>query len=253
MTTYEALSNKFNSIRVSNIARNLQDLVRLAEEQELSYLQFAQALVDSEISARNESRIKLNLKRSRIPRIKTIEEFDFSIQTTISKRQVKGLLDFTWIDNRENVVFLGPSGVGKTHLAIALGVKAIYAGYKAVFYSTIDLLESLDLALAQHQLKERIKSLCKYDLLIIDELGYLPLDRKSICNFFQLINNLYEERSIILTTNKGFPQWGEFFADETSAIPVIDRIIHHSRIFQMNGESYRLKKQLEKESDAGNP
>ncbi len=192
------------------------------------------------------------MKKARFPDIKTLEEFDFSCQTTIKKKQVISLLDFNWIDNRENLVFFGPSGIGKSHLAKAIGIKAIDKGYKVIFFNSQDLMEYLDLALAKNTLKQKIKSLCKYDLIICDEMSYIPWQKSSVFNFFQLINSVYEHRSMIITANKSFSEWGEFFADETAATAIIDRIIHHCHIFPMSGESYRLKIQMNKKDSGGN-
>jgi DNA replication protein DnaC len=149
-----------------------------------------------------------------------------------------------FIDNRHNLVFIGPPGVGKTHLAIGIGHKAVQAGYKVLFRTALDLVEDLELAEMKGELKQRLTQLSKYDLLIIDELGYLPMTRQARYNLFQLINSLYEYRSIILTTNKDFTSWGEFFHDDNVAVPIIDRVIHHSQIFMLGGESYRLKQKM---------
>ncbi|MBU0580184.1 MAG: IS21-like element helper ATPase IstB [Candidatus Margulisbacteria bacterium] len=247
MTTYEALKNKYKTLCFNNIAKNLQELLEIAETQELSYLQFAELLVDKEINIRNENRKKFNLKKAQFPFVKSLEEFDFSCQTTITKRQVNSLLDFTWIDNRENLVFYGPSGIGKSHLSISIAIKAISRGYKVLFRNSQELMEELDLAEAQNLLKDKIKQFSKFDLIICDEMGYLPWSRKSVFNFFQFINAFYEYRSLIITTNKSFVDWGEFFVDETAATAIIDRIIHHCHIFPMGGESYRLREQINRQ------
>lgn len=151
------------------------------------------------------------------------------------------MLDFRFIDERHNLVFIGPPGVGKTHLAIGIGHKAVEAGYRVLFCNALELVEALELSEMKGELKHKINQLGKHDLLIIDELGYLPMTRQARYNLFQLINSLYEYRSIILTTNKDFTSWGEFFHDDNVAVPIIDRIIHHSHIFMLGGESYRLK------------
>ena len=159
----------------------------------------------------------------------------------ITKRQVNQLLDFRFIDERANLVFIGPTGVGKTHLAIGIGHKAIEAGYKVLFCTALSLIEILELAELKGELKNKIASLSKFDLLIIDELGYLPMNKQGIYNLFQLINSLYEYRSVIITTNKDFTNWGKFFHEDNVAVPIVDRIIHHSHIFMLGGKSYRLK------------
>ena len=252
MPIYELIINKFKTLGFNSIAKYLKELIETAEGQELSFLQFADLIAEKEIEIRNENRKRLYLKKARFPDIKTLEEFDFSCQTTIKKKQVMSLLDFNWIDNRENLVFYGPSGIGKSNIAKAIGIKAIDKGYKAIFFNSQDLMEYLDLALAKNMLKQKIKSLCKYDLIICDEMSYIPWQKSSVFNFFQLINSLYEHRSMIITANKSFSEWGEFFADETAATAIIDRIIHHCHIFPMSGESYRLKIQKNKKDSGGN-
>jgi DNA replication protein DnaC len=229
---------------LSAIAEQLGVLLGLAERQELSYLNFTETLIDRELQQRNDIRIEQNKRCASFPVHKSLDEFDYRFQTTISKREVNSLLDFSFIDNRENVVFIGPPGVGKTHLSIGLGLKAIQAGYKVCFSTALGLIEILELAELRGELKKKINQLLKFDVLIIDELGYLPMKKQGMHNLFQLINAMYEYRSILLTTNKPFTDWGEFFFDDNVAVPIVDRIIHHSHIFTLGGESYRLKSKL---------
>lgn len=241
MSRLEQTQSQYRSLRLNAIANQLTDLLAKAEANELSYLEFAHQLAEHELTERTRNRIARHLKQARLPADKPLEAFDFHHQTTITKRQINALLDFGFIDQRQNGVFIGPPGVGKTHLAIGIALKAIDAGYKVLFRTALELVEDLELAEMKGELKKRLSQLAKHDVLVIDELGYLPMTRQARYNLFQLINSLYEYRSIILTTNKDFTNWGEFFHDDAVAVPIIDRIIHHSHIFMLGGESYRLK------------
>lgn len=244
MSTLDQLLQHYRALHCYHMAAGLPDLLARAEANELSYLQLAEALVELERQGRERNRLALNLRKAGFPAIKRLEEFDFRHQTTITKRQVAQLLDFRFLDARANVVFIGPPGVGKTHLAIAIALKAVASGYKALFTTALALAETLEIAELKGELKKKIASLLKFDLLVIDELGYLPMNRQGIYNLFQLVNGLYEQRSVILTTNKDFTSWGEFLRDETVAVPIVDRLIHHSQVFMLGGESYRLKQKL---------
>jgi len=241
MGSLDEVTSKYKSLRFNSMGDDLASLITRAENNELSLLHFAESLVDHEINIREDRRVRLNMKRASFPVIKRLEEFDFKVQTTVTKRQIISLLDFSFIENRQNLIFIGVPGVGKTHLSISIGIKAVDAGYRVLFTTAVGLVEMLDLAELKGELKKKINVLSKFDVLIIDELGYLPLNRKSIYHLFQLINALYEYRSIILTTNKDFTSWNDFFMEDNVAVPIVDRLIHHSHIFMMGGESYRLK------------
>jgi DNA replication protein DnaC len=232
---------RYRSLRLSAAAEQLPALLAQAEANEQSYLSFADQVAEHELAQRQSKRVERNMRGANFPAGKLLEGFDYRHQTTITKRQISALLDFSFIEERHNLVFIGPPGVGKTHLAIGVGHKAVEAGYRVLFRNALDLVEELELAEMKGGLKKRISQLIKYDLLIIDELGYMPMTRQARYNLFQLINSLYEYRSIILTTNKDFTNWGEFFHDDNVAVPIIDRIIHHSHVFMLGGESYRLK------------
>lgn len=240
----DLLKTQFHSIGFNSFARHLEELLRQADQNDWSHLQFVHQMITHELSARQLTRITYNLKRAGFPVRKHLEEFDFSFQTTISKKQIHRLLDFTFVHNRENIVFIGPAGVGKTHLATAIAIKAIDAGFKVLRLSALELVEALDLAESRGTLREKITSLLKFDILYIDELGYLPVNKQSAYNFFQLINALYEYRSLLLTTNKNFTEWHDFFCEDAVAVPIVDRIIHHSHLFILGGDSYRLNQKL---------
>jgi DNA replication protein DnaC len=244
MSAIERLAQQYRALHCHHIAAGLPDLLTQAEANELSYLQLAEQLVELERQGRERNRHTLNLRKAGFPAIKRVEEFDFRHQTTITKRQVSQLLDFRFLDERANLVFIGPPGVGKTHLAIAIALKAVEAGYKVLFTTALTLVETLEIAELKGELKKKIASLIKFDLLVVDELGYLPMNRQGTYNLFQLINSLYEFRSVILTTNKDFTNWGEFLREDNVAVPIVDRLIHHSHVFMLGGESYRLKQKL---------
>jgi DNA replication protein DnaC len=235
MSSIERTANLYRALRFNAIGKGLERLLSEAEANELSYLQFAHPLAEYEFDQRNQRRVELNRRKAGFPMPKPLEEFDYRHQSTITKRQVNQLLDFSFIDNRANLIFIAPPGVGKTHLAIGIGQKAIDAGFKVLFTTALALVEMLELAEIRGELKKKITSLAKFDVLIIDELGYLPMNKQSRFNLFQLINSLYEYRSIILTTNKEFTAWGDFFHDDNVAVPIVDRIIHHSHIFMLVG------------------
>ena len=241
MSQLDQTAGQYRSLRLSAIADGLPDLLAQADANTVSYLTFADMLIAHERQQRDAKRLQLNRRLAGFPSDKRLEGFDYRHQTTITKRQVNALLDFGFIDNRQNLIFIGPPGVGKTHLAIGIGHKAVEAGYRVLFRNALDLVEELELAEMKGELKKKLRQLGKADVLIIDELGFLPMSRQARYSLFQLINSLYEYRSVILTTNKDFTAWGEFFHDDNVAVPIIDRIIHHSHIFMLGGESYRLR------------
>ena len=246
MATIKEITYKLQSLKLGNLIEEVPKILSLAENGEWSYIQMLDEVLTREINARNANRIEQNKRKSNIVDIKTIEEFDFRFQTTIAKKEVNSLLDFQFIENRENIIFIGSSSLGKTHLATGIGLKALEKGYKVLFIDALCLEETLTLAQTKGRLKAKINQLLKFDMIILDELGYLPMGKSSMYNLFQLVHAMYEYRSLIITSNKEFTNWNEFFHNDNVAVPIIDRIVHHSKIFILGGESYRLRGKLRK-------
>jgi len=237
----EGIKEKLRRVRCYHTANEIEMIIKQAQDNEISYLKFMDNILDNELSTRRKNRIKKNLKKSGFPQIRTIEEFDFNFQTSITKRLSKEWFCFDWIEQRSNKIFMGPPGVGKTHLALSLGYSAIMEHYKVRFYTMQDLMEEMILSDDEKGFDIFLKKLLKHDLLIIDELGYLPLKPRYSNLFFQLINNCYEYRSVLITSNKFYKEWGELFGNQTIAGAILDRLLHHSESIVLQGDSYRLK------------
>ncbi len=230
-------------LRLPAIAAQWPALAQHAVAQESSYGQFLEQALQAEIAARTERTRQTLQKLATLPAVKTLEQFDFTFATGVSKPQVMELASLAFIERAENVVLLGPSGVGKTHLAIALAMRAIQAGIKTRFLSAADLMLQLASANGQGRLREYFnRAVLGPRLLIVDELGYLPFGREEAALFFNVVAKRYERGSMILTSNLPFPQWAAALADDaTLTAALLDRLLHHAHIVQVTGDSYRLK------------
>jgi DNA replication protein DnaC len=198
-------------------------------------------LLSAQISLRNNRRLQAAMRSSRLPSVKTLDSFDFSFQPSIKREQIESLHELNFIDRKENVVLLGPPGVGKTHLAISLAIAAAQRGRRVYYGTLIDLITSLEEAQAAGQLTRRLAVLTHPSLLVVDEIGYLPINHTGAVLFFQLMNRRYERASTVLTSNKGFEEWGEVLGDDVMAAALIDRVLHHCHLVNIRGNSYRMR------------
>ena len=198
-------------------------------------------VLGAQIALRNARRLEAAMRSSRLPAVKTLVGFDFSFQPSLKREQIESLHELGFVERKENVVFLGPPGVGKSHLAISLAIAAAESG-RRVYYGTLaDLIRSLEEADAAGKLMPRMKTLTYPSLLVVDEIGYLPITRTGAMLFFQLMSRRYERTSTVLTSNKSFEEWGDVFGDEVMAAALIDRLLHHCHIVNVRGNSYRLR------------
>ena len=202
-------------------------------------------LLGAQITLRNNRRLQAAMRSSRLPGIKTLDDFDFSFQPSIKREQIDSLHELGFLERKENVIFLGPPGVGKTHLAISLAIAAAQSGRRVYYGALADLITSLEEAKTAGQLGRRLKILTYPSLLVIDEIGYLPVSQTGAMLFFQLINRRYERASTVLTSNKGFEEWGQILGDEVMAAALIDRLLHHCHIVSIRGSSYRMRKHID--------
>lgn len=228
-------------LKLRHTRENLDEYCRVAAARNLGYLDFLRMIVTEEVTARDETQYVKRLRSAQFPCRKTFDDFDFSFQPSLPKQELLELKTLRFIERHENVILLGPPGLGKTHLAIALGYEAILKGKSVLFTTAQELVGSLYAAIADGTVKQRLKSLAKLDLLICDELGYLPMDDVAGNHLFQVVSQAYERQSLIITSNRPFQEWGDFFPNTSLASATLDRLLHHKHIFNLRGESYRMK------------
>ena len=240
MKMYEQTVDLLSSLKLRGILRGLDEEINEAEGQRVSYLSFLNSLLKEEIADRRERRLRRNMTAAHFPVEKRLEDFEFGRVKGITKSEVSQLLDFRWIDNHENLLWFGPPGIGKSHMSIALGIKAVEAGYTVCFERIINLIKLLKTSQIQRASGFRINRILKADVVIIDEIGYTPIERREANLFFNLISELYERSSIIITSNKGFDSWADMLGDEVMTTALLDRLLHHAKVFNLDGESYRL-------------
>ena len=240
----ERLGEHLRKLRLLKSGERLEALLQHAAAQELPYAEFLEQVLGEEVAAKASKNIAMRTAMARLPFVKPLETFDFGYQPSIDRKQVQTLATCHFIEHGDNVIVLGPPGVGKTHLAVSLGLKAIENGYRVLFTTAANLIAVLTRAHAEGRLDEKLKVYATPRLLIIDEIGYLPIDRLGANLFFQLISRRYERGPMVLTSNQSFSAWGDVFGDRIIATAILDRLLHHAVTLNVRGNSYRLKDKL---------
>ncbi|HEX4892898.1 MAG TPA: IS21-like element helper ATPase IstB [Hyphomicrobiaceae bacterium] len=237
----DSIKKSLVALKMPRALEMLDATVRQIEQGEVNAIEALDHLLIEELTLRDNRRIKTSLMMARLSAVKTLAGFDFAFQPSLDRNRILALAELKFIDRAEVVHLLGPPGTGKSHLATALAVEAVKAGKSVAFSTLADIIASLVKAEREGQLKERIRFLTRASLLVVDEIGYLPVTPGGGNLFFQLVNARYEKGAMILTSNRGFAEWGEVFGDHVVATALLDRLLHHAIVIQIEGSSYRLR------------
>lgn len=252
MSIYTDVIDNLEVLKLDKIKNMLPEYLDEMKNKNISFTEMLYDLTKEEIKYQTERAAKVNITVSAFPFEKTINDFDFSYQPSIDRNEILDLETLRFMENNENIIFMGTSGVGKTHLAVGIGIAAARKRISTYYITFNDLINQLIKANSENRADIKIKYFCKYKLLIIDEIGYLPITKEGAYLFFQLINKRYEKKSTILTTNQMFSKWPEVFGDSVVTNAIIDRLVHHAHIIKVKGQSYRIKdKKAEIQNNVG--
>jgi DNA replication protein DnaC len=248
-TTYQQLVRNLEYLKLKQMVAHLNEVIDFSIHNQMSFMDTLVKLSNYEIDVREQNMIHAMVKVGAFPHRKELDDFDYTFQPSVNKQQMLDFASLRFIEGNENIVFLGPSGVGKTHLATSIGIAAAKKRTSTYFIKCHDLIQNLKRAKMENRLEARLKHYTSYKLLIIDEIGYLPIEPEDAKLFFQLIDMRYEKRSTIFTTNVNFRAWDEVFREPKLANAILDRILHHATVVTIVGESYRLKNHLAQEDE----
>jgi len=235
------LKSRLKSFKLSGIYNTVDERLSFAKDKSLSYQEFLELLLEDEENNRRENSYKKRYSRAKLPCLKRIEDFDFSFQPSIDRRVINDFATCQFIGQRKNIIFLGEPGVGKSHLSVAIAIKALLKGHRVLFTQVSEMLQVLHQSKADNSYYKKLDYYIKPELLVLDELGFKKIPSYSADDFFEVISKRYEKGSVIITTNKSFEEWGDIFADNILASAIIDRVVHHSTVIKVNGKSYRTK------------
>ena len=235
------INKRLREFKLSGIYANLEERLNFATQNQIGYLEFLEILCEDEMNNRSANSYKKRLSKAKMPARKTLEDFDFLFQPSIDKKQVNDAYTCQFIREHKNLIFIGNPGTGKSHLSIAIGLNAIAKGFRVLFTGVGEMLDQLHMAKADNSYYKKLQDYLTPDLLILDELGFKALPHYAADDFFDVISKRYEKGSCIITTNKTFEQWGDIFTDNILASAILDRMVHHSQVFKINGPSYRAR------------
>jgi DNA replication protein DnaC len=240
------LDQHLSYLKLLSIRENYEALAKQAAQKQWTHIQYLAELIQAQALQRRDRAIERRICQARFPQIKTLEQFNWSWPKKINQQQVRNMFRLKWIEDKNNVIFIGGVGLGKTHIATALGYEACLKGYSVLFSTAVDAINNLTAARAAGRLKQELNKYLKPDMIVCDELGYLPIDKTGADLLFQIISHRYEKGSLIITTNRVFKKWPEIFNnDSTLTSALLDRLLHHAETTVIEGDSYRMKEVIE--------